>query len=181
MTKVYILIVILFLLGNSAFANGVKTKELNLKFCAKNQETKSPTYELFFYANGKQIAKRVFHNGELVSKEGEIPDGVIIERYNNGRPKNVLLFKEGKRNGNAIGFYESGKLKKIVTFKDDKPVGESKMYYENGNLLMESRIENGKQVFYRDYYPNGQLKQEVHEQGDKIIRKMYDAHGQIVK
>jgi antitoxin component YwqK of YwqJK toxin-antitoxin module len=174
----FVIVISLLFLPNTAYTNGTNSEEIELRFYIRNPETTNPSYELLFFVSGKRIASRVFKEGKTISEEGEIPNGVVIERYDNGNTKNILIFKNGKRNGKAVGFYESGKLKKTVTFRNDNPVGETRMYYENGNLMMESRIENGKQVYYRDYYPNGQLKQEVYCKGDKIIRKMYDIDGQ---
>jgi antitoxin component YwqK of YwqJK toxin-antitoxin module len=180
MKVIYSILIIFFVFQTAASANGIDSKGIELKFYVRNAETKNPTYELSFFENGKEIAKRIFKGGKTILEEGQIPDGVVIERYDSGKPKNILVFKNGKRNGKAIAFYESGRLKKTVTFKDDNPVGESKMYYENGNVMMESKTEDGKQVFYRDYYPNGQLKQEVYYKGDEIVRRMYDIHGKVI-
>ena len=174
----FVIVVALLFLPNIAYTNDTDSEQVELRFCVRNPEATNPTYELLFFVKGKQIARRIFKEGKTIFQEGEIPNGVAIERYDSGKTKNILIFKNGKRNGKAVGFYESGKLKKTVTFRDDNPVGETKMYYENGNLMMESRVENGKQVFYRDCYPNGQLKQEVYYEGDEIVRKMHDIDGE---
>jgi len=94
--------------------------------------------------------------------------------------RNIFSYKSGKRNGKVFSFYENGRLKKEGTYSDDNPIGITKMYYENGNPKMESKIEDGKNLYYKEYYENGQLKQEVYYEGDEIRRKMYDISGQII-
>lgn len=176
MKKVCIFILIIFfILQNVASANcGIDSEEVELKFSIRDADSKNPKYELVFYKNGKKIAKRIYQEGEIILSEGEIPDGQVVERYDSGKIKNIFTYKNGKRNGKAFGFYESGKLKKEVIFLDDNPIGISKMYYENGNLMVESKIVDGKNIYYKEYYENGQLKQEVYYKGDEIIRKTYE-------
>ncbi len=166
---------------NVACSNGVNPKEVNLELNIINPESKTPRYELVFYENGREIARRVFESGKTISSEGEIPDGTILEYYESGRLKNIFNYTNGKRNGKALSFYESGRLRATAFYHNDNPIGITKRYYENGNLMVESKIENGKQVYYKDYYENGQLKQEIYYKGDNIIRREYDVHGRIVE
>jgi antitoxin component YwqK of YwqJK toxin-antitoxin module len=169
-----------FLLLIVSCGNNTEAEEIELKINIKNAESEKPRHELVFYLDGRKIAERVYEKGRLILSEGDIPDGKVVQRYENGKVKNIFTYKNGKRNGKAFGYYESGRLKKEVTFLDDNPIGIEKMYYENGNLMVEAEIVDGKQVFYKEYYQNGQLKQEVYYEADKIIRKIYDINGRLI-
>ncbi|MFC1825609.1 toxin-antitoxin system YwqK family antitoxin [Thermodesulfobacteriota bacterium] len=163
-----------------ACTNTIESEEIDVKLNIVNRNSDNPRYELVFYHEGEKVAKRVFENGNVILTEGEIPDGQVIEKYNGGKIRNIFAYQKGKRNGKAFSFYENGKLKKESIYLNDNPVGITKMYFENGNLKMVSKTENGKNVYYKDYHENGQLKQEVYYKSNKIIRKMYDVDGRII-
>ena len=128
------------------------SKESELKLVINNQNSTIPRYELLFYTNGKEVAKRVYEKGKIILSEGEIPEGQVVEKYNTGNIRNIFSYKGGKRNGKAYSFYENGELKKEGIYLDDNPIGITKMYYENGNLMMESKIVGGKNIYHKDYY-----------------------------
>ena len=173
MKSIPILTIILFLIQILACTKITESKEIEVKLNIQNQDSKDPRYELIFYVDGKEIAKRVFEKGKNIFSEGEIPDGQVVEKYDNGNIRNMFSYKNGKRNGKAFSFYESGRLKKEGVYLDGNPIGINKKYYENGNLMVESKIKDGRNIYYKEYYENGHLKQEVYYKGDEIIRKMY--------
>ena len=116
---------------------------------------KSSECGIIYIKNGRVMAKRIFRDGTTLS-EGEIPDGIIIERYENGKIRNLFIHSGGTRSGPALGLYLSGKMKIEATYKCGYPSGIQRRYYENG-----------------------QLKQEVSYKEDKIIRKEYDINGKL--
>ena len=117
----------------------------------------SDSFKLDFYRDGKLIAKRYYTDGKIVISEGDIPDGIVIE-HKNGEIVNIMTYRDGKRNGPAIGFYPSGKLKVLGSYKHDNPVGVGKRYYENGKLMAEWEIIDGKETYHREYDEYGKLK-----------------------
>lgn len=162
-------------------ANGVDSEGVTLGFkILTDPGSKIPKYELIFYENGKEIAKRIFQSGKTVLSEGKIPDGIVIEYYEDGEVRNIFHYRDAKRNGKAFGFYKSGKLKATGTYRNDNPIGIGKMYYENGNMMAEWEIVDGQEKFHKEYYENGHLKEETYCKGDKIIRNVYDIHGNII-
>jgi antitoxin component YwqK of YwqJK toxin-antitoxin module len=181
MKNLYFTIIIVFMFVILCI-NGITSEGVTVKFrILSDPGSESPKYELVFYQNGKEIAKRIFQAGKTILSEGEIPDGVVVECYDDGRIKNIFNYKDGKRNGKAFGFYKSGKLKAIGTYQDDNPIGSGKMYYENGIIMAEWEIVDGKEKFHKEYYENGQLKEEIYYKGDKIIKNVYDVHGNIIR
>jgi antitoxin component YwqK of YwqJK toxin-antitoxin module len=141
----------------STFAFG----EVNLKLTIiKDTSSANPIYEVLFYENGEEIAKRVYQEGKTLVSEGRIPEGIAIERYPGGNIKNIITYKDQKRNGKAFGFYESGKLKIEACYRNDNPIGIGKRYYENGNLMAERKIIDSKEIYHREYDETGRLKEE---------------------
>lgn len=181
MKNVYVTTTIVFVIIMLC-TNGVNPESITVKFTILTDPvSKIPKYELLFYKNGKQIAKRIFQSGKTILTEGKIPDGIVVELYDDGSIRNIFNYKDGKRNGRAFGFYRSGKLRAIGTYREDNPIGIGRMYYENGNIMAEWEIVDGKEKFHKEYYENGQLKEEIYYKGDKIIRNSYDIHGHIVE
>jgi antitoxin component YwqK of YwqJK toxin-antitoxin module len=173
--------IFLFFIQILSCTNIFESREVEVKFNIQDQYSKNPKYELIFSSGGEEIARRIFEKGKTILEEGEIPDGQVIEKYDSGNIRNIFSYKKGKRNGKAFSFYENGRLKKEGIYLEDNPIGITKMYYENGNLKVESKIKDGKNLYYKEYYENGQMKQEVYYKGDEIKRKMYDINGQILK
>jgi antitoxin component YwqK of YwqJK toxin-antitoxin module len=144
-------------------------------------ESTSPSYEVIFSKNGEMIARGIIREGDILLSAGNLPDGVIIEKYEDGKVKNLIVTKHGRRNGPALGFYKSEKLKVEGVYKDDYPIGIGKIYYENGNLMADWEIVDGKEIWHKEYHENGQLKEEVLRKGNDVTRKEYDIHGQVLR
>jgi antitoxin component YwqK of YwqJK toxin-antitoxin module len=119
-------------------------REIEVKFIILKSKTKYPEYELIFLSEGKVIATRVYKKGQMIVSDGVIPDNQVVEKYENGKIKNIIHYKNGKREGKAIGFYQSGKVKIESTYKNDNPVGITKTFHETGHLKSESEIVGGK-------------------------------------
>jgi len=158
-------------------ANG----DIEVKFNILKKGTKYPEYELTFYSGYKVIATRVYKNGQTIVSEGVIPDSQVVDRYENGKIRNIIQYKKGMREGKAIGFYQSGKLKIESTYKNDNPNGITKTYYETGQLKSESEIVEGKNVLYKEYHENGKIKEEEYYKNGEGISKIYDINGNPVK
>lgn len=156
-------------------------EQVEVKFNVFNKNTKSPEYELTFYSGGKVIARRKYKNGRTLVSEGTIPDGQVVEKYENGNIKNAMYYRNGKREGKATGYYQSGKIKIEAMYKNDNPVGISRSFYENGQLKSESKIDDGKKIFYKEYYRNGQLKKKVYYKNGQGISKTYDINGKLIE
>ena len=56
---------------------------------------------------------------------------MIVENYPNGKAKNIIFYKKGKRNGPAISLYESGRIKSQTYYKDGNPTGKGFYYFES--------------------------------------------------
>jgi antitoxin component YwqK of YwqJK toxin-antitoxin module len=121
-----------------------------------------------------------FHNGKQISGD-QIPDGFVIEYYDNGNIKNIFKYLNHTRNGLAFGFYENGNVKAEAYYKDSLPTGRGRRYYENGNLMADWNIENNRETSHREYYENGNLKEQIIFEGGKTKKSVYDLRGNVIE
>ena len=135
--------------------------------------------ELIYSQRGKILARVIYKDGQAIS-EGSVPDGLIIEYYEDKKIKNIYVNKHGTRNGPALGLYNNGGVKAEAYYEDGYPTGMGRRYYENGNLMAEWNLVNGKETFHREYYENGKPKEEVYYEGGKSKRKVYDPDGKLM-
>jgi antitoxin component YwqK of YwqJK toxin-antitoxin module len=154
---------------------------VEVRYNVLNKEMKAPEYELTFFSMGKVIAKRVYQKGKVLVSEGNIPDGQVVEKYEDGKIKNIFNYKNGKLEGKATGYYKNGKIKIESCYENNNPVGLSKTYYEDGHLKSESEVKDGKLISYKEYYQTGQLKEEVRYRNGEGISKTYDIKGNEIK
>jgi len=99
MRIVSIIIVMLSVLQSLACANSFDCSDVELKLHVINSDSKSPQYELVFYRCGKKVARRIYNEGKTILSEGKIPDGQVVERYEDGSIKNIFIYKNGKKMG----------------------------------------------------------------------------------
>ena len=121
----------------------------------KDAKTGQMVYYLVYKRGHEVIAKRTYSAGKTILNEGEIPDGIVIENYPDGKAKNIMFFKNGKRNGPAIGLYESGRIKGQSYYKDGNPIGKGFYYFESGAIKTEWEIANGKELYHYEYTESG--------------------------
>jgi len=125
-------------------------------------------YHLVFKRGKVIIAKRSYHNGETILEEGKIPDGIVVENYKDGKVKNIMFFKNGKRNGPAIGLYESGRIKVQSIYNDGNPTGKGFYSFESGAIKTEWEIANGKELYHYEYTESGK-KGRYRNEDDKDV------------
>jgi antitoxin component YwqK of YwqJK toxin-antitoxin module len=96
---------------------------------------------------------------ELVQDaSGKILEGVSKNFYDNGKLRNEVPVKEGKRHGVAREYYENGQLAAEITYKEDVKNGWSKWYYQDGILYQEAQfVGNQKEGIEKKYYNTGEL------------------------
>ena len=153
-----IITIILILLSFSCNLNEPEDANLiDVNFQVVETKDGKQRYNVIFYKGKKEVARKVIENGRLISSKGEIPDGYVIEKYDSGNLKNIIMYKHGKRNGKALGFYESGKIKVETNYINGNPSGKIRMFYENGNIKMESEIQEGKEIYHVEYDEFGNI------------------------
>lgn len=135
----------------------------------KDGKTGLMMYHLVFKRGKVIIAKRSYGDGETILEEGKIPDGMIVENYKDGKVNNIMFFKNGKRNGPAIGLYETGRIKVQSFYKDGNPTGKGFYYFESGAIKAEWEIANGKELYHYEYTESGKKGRYSTEDGKDVV------------
>jgi hypothetical protein len=79
---------------------------------------------------------------------------VQVSKYSNGKTKNEVPYKEGKRNGVSKSYDNKGNITLELPYVNDKRDGRSKKYYEGGKQVFQTTEYkddkmHGMQVKYR--------------------------------
>jgi len=135
----------------------------------KDKATGQMVYNLVFKHGEKVIAKRSYSNGKTILDEGEIPDGMVIENYPDGKVKNIMFYKNGKRNGPAISLYESGRIKGQTYYEDGNPTGKGYYYFESGALKTEFENKDGKNLYHYEYTESGKRGRYRTQDGKDVV------------
>jgi len=142
------------------------------------------TYKLNFFIDDKQVKSKngmetyaievINKDGNLIRYEmfGELPDGIVVEYYEN---KEIMMEKQyvnGVKNGPYRLYYPSGALWKEGRFANDQLI-RLKTYAENGELLsdkifaeivsirtgnVEVFYKNGREIARWTHSPDGTIK-----------------------
>lgn len=75
-------------------------------------------------------------------KKGKL-HGKTIEYYEDGKPSEVVIYKDDVPNGKAIYYYPNGETKIKANYKDGMLNGSYVYYSEDGKTLEKSKYENG--------------------------------------
>ena len=153
------------------------------------------TYKMSFYIDDKQIKST---NGmetyavEVINKDGaltrfemygDVPDGKVVEYYENGEIMLEKNYVNGLRNGPYKLYYPSGALWKEGRFGSDQMI-RLKTFSEGGNLLSDrvfseivSIMTENTEVFYK----NGrEIARWIHEK-DGTIKKYGESIDGVVQ
>ena len=101
--------------------------------------------EYQYSLKNKVIAKEILNEkGEVVSVEGELPNGLIKEYNVEGKLISEQNYNAGKLEGLNKTFYSDGTtVATVKNYKNGVLEGKSFEYYENGNKKTESNYKNG--------------------------------------
>lgn len=119
---------------------------------------------------------RYFENGTLKSSSyyntlGEL-NGEQKSFFENGKPKTIDNYQNGKRNGSYISYYENGQVAERSTYVNDERTEGSQEFYTTGNLKYVKTDEK------REYYfANGKLFWTNYYDNSNRIEKIYYANG----
>lgn len=81
-----------------------------------------------------------------------------VIRYSDGSIKEKISYKNGLRNGEALGFYNNGDIEWKGLYLNDTLNGQSYIYFKNGKIKSESYFYKGKEDgIEKNYYENGKL------------------------
>ncbi|MDR0232514.1 MAG: toxin-antitoxin system YwqK family antitoxin [Dysgonamonadaceae bacterium] len=148
------------------------------------------------WTNGQERIQGKFKDGKK--------DGVWIEYRKSGKPEKSTTYKNGERNGeykvfftdgtvekieNYVDgqregisqefFFDSGKLKAEYNYANNVKEGKYKMYYDDGTLREEGRCEDNREIYRKEYYKNGKVKEisERNSRGQWETLESYNSDG----
>lgn len=153
------------------------------------------TYKLSFFLGDQPIKSKTTmevyaievlnKDGVLVRYElyGDIPDGKVVEYYENGQVMVEKNYFNGQKNGPYKLYYPSGALWKEGRFASDQIV-RLKTYAENGKLLSDKIYAEIVSVRTGDtevFYKNGrEIARWIHEK-DGTVKKYGETIDGVVK
>ncbi|WP_232555693.1 hypothetical protein [Klebsiella variicola] len=132
-----------------------------------------------FYQNGAIESQRQFVDNKIV--DGECPhyyedgrlkqqhsylnqqlEGPAYEYFPDGKVKEKNVYRQGKVVGESMTYYPSGQVR-FISHKNDNgnDDGVTEEYSNEGKLISTATYKDGKQLAKKNWYENGQLKQEV--------------------
>ena len=110
-------------------------------------------------------------------------DGLIYEKFSNepftGKTTGTTQrkYKDGKPEGEWLGYYENGQLWFKENYKDGQYHGEQIYYWSNGNIGKKYNYKNGKTNGEQlDYYVNGNLRFKGKNKKNRRVGKWFFYH-----
>lgn len=169
---------IIFLLCNYVLSYAEVVRKVSEGECQKDGVALVTKIETF-YDNNKQIAQiEKSTNGDVIKREGKVPDGIVKQYSDTGYLATEYNYKNGKREGIAKSYYKNGKLQSDENFKNDALEGISKTYNVNGQLQADINYKaHKKDGISKLYYESGSLKLEGNYKDDKlegIVKSYYE-------
>ena len=125
-------------------------------------------------------------------------NGCAIVYDSLGNVAQEIYYVDDKREGESNWFFEDGSLKKTQTFVEDEEDGLGYEYNKDGIVVVEEEYNNGylrkknrfnqlddegnKTGIWREYFPNGNVKNEISYKGglQDGISKEFDKEGKLL-
>jgi antitoxin component YwqK of YwqJK toxin-antitoxin module len=118
------------------------------------------------YANSRKqgIWKKFFSTGKTKSEieyKNSRPNGKYKTYFENGQVEEEGNWKSNRNTGDFKRYYENGQVSQQFAFNTSgKRDGDQTYFYENGQVMIEAKIEAGKEQFVKEYYEDGSVKSE---------------------
>ena len=91
----------------------------------------------------------------------ELPEGTVIEYYENGQKESEGSYKDGKEDGLHKYWHENGQMSAEENWNDGKLEGKVFSWYENGQMSAEENWkDDNKNGKLTTWYENGQIESE---------------------
>jgi len=95
----------------------------------QNPHTKKPTQK----KKRHRLPPKPLPTQWLEAKE----KGAYKTYHNNGKPKEEISLKDGKRHGPTTEYYDNGKIRKVSNYKAGQLSGQEKEYFKTGEIKAE--------------------------------------------
>lgn len=139
--------------------------------------------------NGKMIFRRHYYRDDrgLVKSESAYDGknnlhGKTVHYYENGQPKYVMNYVNGKAQGEERQYYENGKLKGIIYYDNGEFHGQFSYFDENEQLRLTETFYHDAKTHSQEYQNGQKHGQELFYKTDKkgktkVIKKILWQHG----
>ena len=131
--------------------------------------------------NGIEFAGSVCYSGEFGQQvftkemeEGGIPiEGILYERYANGKLNYYSFYSNGIPNGQEVTFYENGKIKSSCIMDNGTIDGEYIEFYENGKVRKKEFCKYGLILKMHEFDEKGNIikeKKNLDKDEERILK-----------
>lgn len=137
--------------------------------------------ESYVIENGIEFTGDVCYSGEYDqqvyttdTENGGVPiNGILYEKYKNGKLQYYSYYIDGIANGTEVWFYESGKIKSICSMNGGTIDGEYVEYFEDGSIKLKKNCKYGLVITMHRYDENGHIIEEKNGLTESQ-KKLYD-------
>ena len=109
------------------------------------------------------------------AEDGGTPvEGILYERYDNGKICYYCFYHDGIPDGQRVRFYETGNIKSCCVMDKGTIDGEHIEWYENGNIKLKEYCKYGFVLKMQEFDENGNVikeKVELSESEKSIYEK----------
>jgi len=97
---------------------------------------------------------------KITANGDKISHGEYFSWYENGKPWEVVNYKDGKEDGKYKSFYRNGKKKVVSNYKDGKRDGKHESFHGNGKPREVSNYKDGKpDGKFESFHGNGKPRE----------------------
>ncbi len=122
---------------------------------------------------------RLEQTGYGYSQKGKPFSGILLDTYENGRPKHFQMLWQGKFFATEYIWYPDGQRMAERPHKDGLPHGDWKMWYPDGSVKSLRHYKEGQITGEMwGWHSNGQVSDfNLYENGQEISHKSWIADG----
>jgi len=133
-------------------------------------------------------SEELWINGNIKTKGNyidNVPNGIVESFYENGKPKAIALYQDGRVYKKIKSWFHTGELLGEFIKQPDYDNGVQISYYKTGEISSRTYFKNGINADGKSsisYYQDGTVEYEAtHKDGIVINRKYYDRKGNLTQ
>ncbi|NRA49425.1 MAG: hypothetical protein HRU12_09860 [Phaeodactylibacter sp.] len=136
----------------------------------------------------QDYVEEVWANGNIKARgsyKDNIPEGIVDSFFENGNPKSIAYYENGKCLRYLKSWFHTGELHGEYIKHPDYENGSQITYHKTGEISSKTHFENGINTDGKSsisYYPNGKVQYEAtYKNGEVINRKYIDRNGSLTE
>jgi len=155
------------------------------KYIEKIKNSKTNPFKKFIKQGYNE---ELWINGNVKTKGNyidNIPNGIIESFHENGKPKTIALYKDGRVYRYIKSWFHTGELLGEFTKQPDYDNGVQLNYHKTGEIRSRTYFKNGINADGKSsisYYQDGTAQYEAtYKDGSVVNRKYYDRKGNLTQ